>query len=192
MIYESIITSLNADGSTHIAPMGVHTDGDLYVIAPFKPSTTLENLRRTGEAVINFTDDVRVFAGCLTGRSDWPVRSAAVVKVGVLEAALAHVEVQVSRTEEDEQRPKFFCAPRHSETRAPFRGFNRAQAAVLEAAILVSRLHMLPAARVDREVEYLKIAVDKTAGENERIAWSWLMERIEAFRRDKQPEALPR
>ena len=58
----------------------------------------------------------------------------------------------------------------------PFLGLNRAQAAVLEAAILVSRLHMLPRAKVERELGYLAIAIDKTAGEAEREAWGWLME----------------
>jgi hypothetical protein len=65
---------------------------------------------------------------------------------------------------------------------APFRGFNRAQAAVVEAAILVSRLHMLPADKIDREIEYLKIAIDKTAGPREREAWEWLMERVSVHR----------
>ena len=54
--------------------------------------------------------------------------------------------------------------------------FNRAQAAIVEAAILVSRLHMLPTAKVERELGYLQIAITKTAGEAEREAWSWLME----------------
>ena len=40
-------------------------------------------------------------------------------------------------------------------TIAPFRGFNRAQAAVVEAAILVSRLHMLPPDKIEREIGYL-------------------------------------
>ena len=64
---------------------------------------------------------------------------------------------------------------------APFKGFNRAQAAVIEAAILVSRLHMLPRDKVEREIAYLEIAVSKTASAAEEEAWEWLMERIRAF-----------
>ncbi len=52
----------------------------------------------------------------------------------------------------------------------------------MEAAILVSRLHMLPAEKIDSEIEYLKIAIDKTAGDEELEAWGWLMERIKIFR----------
>ncbi|MGH8750354.1 MAG: DUF447 family spectrin-like domain-containing protein, partial [Burkholderiales bacterium] len=61
-------------------------------------------------------------------------------------------------------------------------GFNRAQGAVLEAAVLVSRLHLLPREKIEAEVKYLAIAIEKTAGPAEREAWSWLMEKIEAHR----------
>ena len=60
-------------------------------------------------------------------------------------------------------------------------GFNRAQAAVVEAAILVSRLHMLPEQKIRSELEYLGIAIKKTAGEKERTAWKWLMEKVDDY-----------
>jgi hypothetical protein len=66
----------------------------------------------------------------------------------------------------------------HAAQHAPFRGFNRAQAAVVEAAILVSRLHLLERDRIERELSYLQVAVDKTAGSRERDAWMWLMEQV--------------
>ena len=59
---------------------------------------------------------------------------------------------------------------------AAFRGFNRAQAAVLEAAILYSRLDWLAPDKLASEMAYLAIAVGKTAGDRERIAWQWLVE----------------
>jgi hypothetical protein len=57
---------------------------------------------------------------------------------------------------------------------------NRARAAVLEAAILATRLHMLPPEKIEREIDYLKIAIDKTAGDAERRAWARVMEKINA------------
>ena len=178
MITEIIITSRNADGTTHIAPMGVRQEDGLYVVAPFRPSRTLDNLTRERHGVMNFTDDVRVFAGCLTGRHDWPLCAASSVPVLRLREALSHTELEVKKFEDDAERPRFLCAVVHEETHAPFTGFNRAQAAVLEAAILVSRLHMLPTEKIQRELEYLRIAIEKTAGERERLAWSWLEARI--------------
>jgi uncharacterized protein len=70
----------------------------------------------------------------------------------------------------------------HEQSHGSFRGFNRAQGAVLECAILVSRLHMLPADKIDAELRYLEIAIEKTAGPAEREAWSWLRQRIDQFR----------
>jgi hypothetical protein len=180
-IRESIVTTVNEDGSAHVAPLGVIEEGPLLVIAPFHPSATLANLRRTPRACVNYTTDVRVFAGCVTRRRrDWPV-----VPTGRdrwrLAGALAHSEVEVMEVIEDEQRPRFRCQISQEVSHAPFLGFNRAQAAVVEGAILVSRLHMLPAEKVESELRYLQIAIDKTAGDAEREAWGWVLEAVAAF-----------
>lgn len=181
MIYETVITTVNIDGSAHIAPFGIRERGDLIIISPFHPSTSLDNLLRTKRAVVNLTDDVRIFAGALTGRRDWPVCRAEQIDGFVLEAALAHRELTLVDIKEDAVRPELSFKVVQEITHRPFRGFNRAQAAVLEAAVLVSRLHMLPPEKVAAEIAYLTIAVEKTAGECEMQAWSWLIERIENY-----------
>jgi uncharacterized protein len=178
MIRECIVITQSKAGAVHIAPLGLIEEGEHLVIAPFRPSLTLDNLRENPFAVANYTDDVLVFAGCLTGRRDWPTKPARKVPGAVLEQALAHAELQVVAVAEDDQRPRFRCAVIHEENHRPFHGFNRARAAVVEAAILVSRLHMLPPEKIEREIGYLQIAIDKTAGPRERQAWDWLMERI--------------
>ena len=189
MINETIITTLNEDGSVHIAPMGVKREDDYFVIAPFKPSTTLKNIERSGQAVINMTDDVRIFAGCLTGHYDWPTKNTSVVNGKRLEAALSHIEVEVIRQGGDDIRPVFYCHEKYQEIHAPFMGLNRAKAAVLEAAVLVSRLQMLPDEKIDSEIRYLQIAIDKTASEQELEAWGWLMNRIKTFREQNASNA---
>jgi hypothetical protein len=184
MIRETIVTTLSAAGEVHIAPLGLVADpaggeGDRWIIAPFRPSTTLDNLRANPYAVANFTDDALIFAGCLTGSRDWPTRPASRVPGRVLDAALAHAELKVARVEEDEQRPRFHCKVVFEANHAPFQGFNRAKAAVIEAAILASRLHMLPREKIERELGYLQIAVEKTAGPREHEAWRLIVEKIE-------------
>ncbi len=183
MIREVIVTSWNTTGRTHIAPMGIHEHGGQFLVLPFKPSTTLENILETGCAVMNYTDDVRIFAGCLTGRRDWPLRATDRIEGHRLADALAHVELKLVRHEADEQRPRLYCEPIHEASHRLFRGFNRAQCSVLEAAILVSRLHLLPWNKIATEIEYLRTGVEKTAGERELEAWDWLMRRIDEFKR---------
>ena len=190
MILEVIVTSLSTDKGTHIAPMGVHVEGEQTIIMPFKPSTTLDNILSSRCAVINFTDDVRVFAGSLTGRRDWPLSAADKIPGYYLNCALSHAEVKLERIEDEAQaRPRLICSVEHEVTHAPFRGFNRAQYSVLEAAILISRLDMLPWAKIEQELDYLRIGIEKTAGAREQEAWGWLMQRVDTFKQtrvDKQ------
>jgi hypothetical protein len=178
MIRETIVTTADAGGKVHIAPIGIIADADDWIIAPFRPSTTLDNLLAVPFAVANYVDDVRVFAGCLTGRPDWPTVAANTVPVPRLAMALAHAELAVAAVTADERRPRFRCRVVHRASHAPFEGFNRAKAAVIEAAILASRLDMLPRDKVEAEMAYLQIAVGKTAGAAEEEAWGWIMEKI--------------
>jgi hypothetical protein len=182
MIQELIVSTQNREGVVHLAPMGVHVNGEELIILPFRPSTTLRNLVVTGDAVLNYCDDVRVFAGCLTGRRDWAVNAAEKIQGTVLACALAHTEVELVSIEEDDTRPKLFCKAIHTVNHAPFKGFNRAQYAVLEAAILISRLKILPLSKIDSEIDYLRIGLEKTAGERELEAWGWLMAVIEQYK----------
>lgn len=181
-IVETIVTTTNAKGEAHIAPLGLIAEGDNWILAPFHPSRTLDNLREVPFAVASHTDDVRVFAGCLTGRKSWPTRPAEKISGVVLADAVSHWELAVDRVSEDDLRPRFSCRLVHAASHRPWEGFNRAQAAVLECAVLVSRLGMLPAEKIEAELKYLEIAVSKTAGPRELEAWGWLMERIEAWR----------
>ena len=186
MIQETIVTTQNATGLVHIAPMGIHVDGDDVIILPFRPSTTLANLLESRAAVLNYCDDVRVFAGCLTGRRDWPLNPAEKIAGHSLQCALAHTEVELLRIEDDPVRPRLFCRAVHTVNHAPFAGFNRAQYSVLEAAILISRLQWLPMEKIAAEIDYLRIGLEKTAGDREREAWGWLMAVIEQHKAGDQ------
>ena len=182
-IVETIVTTMSADGVVHIAPLGLIEAGAHWIIAPFKPSRTLDNLTANPFAVASHTDDVRVFAGCLTGRRDWPVKPAAKGKGVYLESALSHWELAVESMQDDEQRPRFSMRTVHTVSHAPWPGFNRAQVAVLELAVLSTRLNMLPHGKLESELKYLEIAISKTAGPRELEAWGWLMDRVDAWRR---------
>jgi uncharacterized protein len=178
MIRECVVTTVSASGRTHVAPLGLIEEPGGWIIAPFAPSRTLDNLREVPQAVANYTDDVRIIAGCLTGRREWPLIASDRVDARRLAGALSHAEMEVVAVEEHKQRPRFHCRIIRRVMHAPFQGFNRAQAAVIEAAILVSRLFMLPREKVEQEIAYLQISVAKTAGAVEQEAWDWLMQAI--------------
>jgi hypothetical protein len=176
-INEIILISENADGTAHIAPFGMRERGELLLIAPFRPSVSLDNLMSGRPATVNTTDDVRVFAGALTGRRDWSVSK--LEGAWVLPSALSYRLLKLAKLEEDEQRPHLYFEVEREANLRPFQGYNRAQAAVIELCVLVSRLNRLPLEKILAEIAYLQIAIDKTAGEQELQAWRWLMEAVE-------------
>jgi hypothetical protein len=177
-----VVSTLAADGQAHVAPMGVRYLGDQVVLMPFKPSTTHDNIVATGYAVLNILTDTRIFAGCVTGRRDWPLLPTEKIPGVRLAGALSHVELRLAGRADDAQRPVLHMARVHEVAHSNFVGFNRAQAAVIEGAVLVSRLHMLPPQKVDSEMAYLQIAIDKTAGPGEREAWGWLVDAVQRHR----------
>ena len=178
MIYETIVTTVNTQGDAHTTPFGIRMQDGLVVISPYKPSATLENILATENAVLSLTDDVRVFAGALTGRKTWSLTAAAKVYGFRLVDTLAHKELKLVKVEDDELRPQLFLEVVYEAQHASFQGFNRAQAAVIELAVLVSRLKRLPMEKIQQEMDYLRIAIDKTAGDRELEAWSWLTEAV--------------
>jgi len=183
VIFETVVTTVAPDGRPHVAPMGVrYRDEGQVVLMPFKPSTTHDNIVATGHAVLNIVTDTRVFAGCVTGRREWPTVPAEQIAGVRLACALCHVELRLAERLDDAQRPVLHMARVHEVQHAPFLGFNRAQAAVIEGAVLVSRLRMLPAEKVDAEMRYLQIAIDKTAGPAEHEAWGWLCDAVASHR----------
>lgn len=181
LIREAILTTLDADGLAHIAPLGLTIEGENVVLAPFHPSRTLTNLRATPRASASFPDDARVFAGLLTGRRDWPLASGRPGAAPHLADALGYLDLEVIEAVEDPVRPRFVCRVAHAATLKAYPGFNRAFAAVVEGAVLVSRLRLLPRARIEEEMARLAVVVDKTADAREREAWSWLAQAAEEF-----------
>lgn len=183
VIYECVVSTVNEQGQPNVAPLGVRYTADGGVLLmPFKPSATLNNILATGHAALNIVTDTRVFAGCVTGRKTWPLLPMARAPGLRLACALRHLELQLEHVADDPQRPVLHLATLHDETHAPFHGLNRAQAAVVEGAVLVSRLHLLAPEKVDAEMTYLQIAIDKTASATEHEAWGWLLQAVAAHR----------
>ncbi len=184
MIFETIIVSTDKQGTPHITPFGVRHEGDLVIISPSKPSRTLDNILASKTASMNLTDDVRVFAGALTKRKEWELLPTSKVNGFRLRHCLSHVELSLVDVREDDERPQLVMRRVLAEHHSDFNGFNRAQAAVIELAVLASRLHMLPADKIQSEMKYLQIAIDKTAGERELEAWNWLVEKINDYQKE--------
>tara|TARA_Y100000389_G_C17467560_1_gene527003 strand:- start:1421 stop:1996 length:576 start_codon:yes stop_codon:yes gene_type:complete len=183
MIHEVIVTTINKENKVHLAPMGIKVlsvnDRQCIQISPFRPSQTLDNLLETKIATINFIDNVKVFAGIVTGeKKNWLLKELDNDYVPCLENTNTYMNVNVVEEDDDSVRPKILCEIINTEILKPFMGFNRAQFSVIELAVLSTRLGRIDNNKIKEELKYLKIGIDKTAGKNEKEAWDWIENKI--------------
>lgn len=191
MILESIVTSVDGAGVVNIAPMGprVETDAEgrtIFTLRPFDSSRTYKNLIETGAAVIHITDDVSLFAKAAvrTINSVGLVQRFEATNWWPLVDCHRWFAVEVESIEDessngDSPRIEIRCQVVQSRVVRPFFGFNRAKHAVIEAAILATRTHLLPPTEIRDQITRLKPLVDKTAGPVETEAFQFLCQYID-------------
>ena len=177
-VVEGVVTTLDAEGHVHLAPMGpvVGPEMDVLLLRPFPSSTTYANLRRRGAGVFHVTDDVELVARAAVGQVAPLPRLATVsgVETPILGDACRWYAFRTGAWEESGPRASVVCPVTASGVLRDFLGFNRAKYAVVEAAILATRLHMLPRETVAAELARLAPLVDKTGAASERRAFEFL------------------
>ena len=180
MIVETIVTTIAEDGTLNFAPMGVEWGDEAIVLKPFLETTTYRNIAASRAAVVNLTDDVRIFARAAISSPQYESSPATVVRGVVLAGCCSWRELEVQTIDSTPPRSRIEMTVVHRGTRREFIGFNRARHAVLEAAIYATRLHLLPRSFIDSEMARLQAIVDKTAGPQELEAMALLTEHIRA------------
>jgi hypothetical protein len=180
VILETIVTTMYDQGAINFAPMGVEWGNETIVLKPFLETTTFLNVRETGSAVVNITDDVMLFAQGAISSPQFPYVPAQRVKGAVLEAACSWRELEVVAIDATPPRSRIDTRVVHQGTRREFLGFNRARHAVLEAAILATRTHLLPREQISEEYARLQVIVDKTAGGREQEAMQLLTQYVQS------------
>jgi hypothetical protein len=178
LILEGLVTTTNADGSPHVAPMGPRVTPAMrsFILRPFPTSQTYRNLLRHGEGVLHVTDDVLLLARSAVGEVDTvpAMHAAGRVKGFVLDDACRAYEFVVRSMDASTQRVTIEADVVSETVLREFFGFNRGKHAVLEAAILATRLHLVPPDEVAAEFAKLRIIVDKTGGPVEQEAMAFL------------------
>ncbi len=172
MIFETIVCTTNIKGKVNFAPFGIKRNKNYILISPYIPSKTLENLKQTNSASINYTDDASFFVNCILGKKKFIKKKCSKIKGFFLEEALAHDEVVVESMKSDKIRPVFKCKIVKKENHKRFQGYNRARGSLIEACILASRIKILKKKKILNELNNLSNAVEKTAGIKEKKNWS--------------------
>jgi len=183
MILEGIVTTLNAAGEVNIAPMGPSVDAesfDRFLLRPYPTSQTYRNLKERGEGVLHVTDDVFLLAKAAVGKVE-PLPAlfdATAVRGKVLTGACRYFEFRVATMDESQERIRIEAEVVREVRLRDFFGFNRAKHAVVEAAILATRVAFLPRDEIEAEFRKLAVLIEKTAGDQERAAFALLRDYV--------------
>jgi hypothetical protein len=183
MLLEGIVTTLGDGGFPHIAPMGpiVDTDFNRLLLRPFRTSVTLANLKRSGQGVLHVTDDVELLARAAVGRIEQMprlVRADAIEGV-ILADACRWYAFRVESLDDRDERTTIVARVVDRGRFRDFFGFNRAKHAVVEAAILATRIGLLEAEHLRNELARLVVLVEKTGGRQERRAFEFLQNHVQ-------------
>jgi hypothetical protein len=178
MILEGIMTTVNADETPNVSPMGPRVDVAMtsLLLRPYQTSTTYKNLKRTGEGVFHVTDNVELLAHAAVGKLDPlpELRAATAVCGFILADACRWYALRVKSLDDSRERTEIVCDVIDRGVQREFFGFNRAKHAVVEAAIVATRVKLLPASEIAAQMQPLAVIVEKTAGDAERRAFAFL------------------
>ena len=199
MVIEGVLTTENADGSMHVAPIGPHVNLELtaWTLKPFQSSTTFLNLQKSSRAVFHVVDDPLLMAAAVLGLcnpgehhlsvstsldADQILELTAARHIDgigwVLDLSCRYYALSIDQWDVSAPRAIAECSLRHQTEVRPFWGWNRARHSILELAILASRVHMLDRSELDEELNRHKIIIEKTAGTREKAAWELLKQRM--------------
>lgn len=166
-----------------VHPPRAGTSVPTFTLRPWEGSRTWRNLCDTGRGVIHVTDDAFLIARAAIGDVDAAALTTTCSVPGEPESFARLVDchrwfaIRIDTSIPDPTMPgrhimRASCVGEG--VVRPFFGFNRAKHAVLEAAILATRLQHLPAATIQRQLDDWAVAVQKTGGDDERAAWDLL------------------
>ncbi len=179
-ILEAILTTTNKDGSINIAPMGPLVDESLEIIVlrPFRSSTTYQNLQRTRCGVLNITDDALLFAQAAIGKVE-PHPEFLSSEPHVLASSCRWLKFEIISVDDSQERSVQVARATGRGNLRNFFGFNRAKHAVIEAAILATRVHLIAPGDLLTEFERLEPPVRKTAAASELKAFALLRDYVQ-------------
>ncbi len=184
MIIETIFSTLDAAGTPNFAPMGILWGDEAVTVRPYRDTQTFRNLLDGGAGVAAVTDDVAAYVrsalyGAVLGH--FPAEA---IRGVVFEGACSWRELEVIGRGGTPERASLQCRVVHTGRRREFPGFCRAAAAVVEAAIVATRLARIGPEAAGADLARYGQIVEKTGGAGEREAMRLVLDYIRRERHD--------
>ena len=195
MIIEGLLATTSASGAFHLVPMGPRITGDIdsLLLRPFEGSESLENLRRNRCGVFHITDDVLLLAKAAIHNLETSPESVATPsgKCRRLADCCRWFECEVTQISETPPRIEVECEVVDQGFVRHWSGFNRAKHAVIEAAILATRIKFIAASEVEAEFERLAVPIAKTGGHQEHRTFAFLQRYVHEQIANLRTESIP-
>jgi hypothetical protein len=178
MIIETIVSTRDESGNPNFAPMGIALGEEYVTVRPYRQTQTCRNLLSGGCGVANISDDVLAYVQCGLYDAILPFSPARIVQGFIYQDTCAWWELEVVSKIESGDRLDVQCRVVYRGHQKEFMGFCRAKNAVIEGAILATRLGLLDRKLLmDKLVSYREI-VEKTGSEKEaeafRLIWEYV------------------
>jgi len=178
MIVETIFSTLDDAGQPDFAPMGVVWGSEFLTVRPYRSTQTCRNLLANGYGVANLTDDVLAFVRCGLYQEVLPHFPAKVAPGVVFQGTCSWREIEVISRGGSEDRAELLCRILYTGRQKDFLGFCRAGSAVIEAAILATRLAYRDRKTIAANLGHYGEIVDKTGDETEKQAFQLVRDYI--------------
>jgi hypothetical protein len=178
MIVETIFSTVDETGRPNFAPMGIVWGEEFITVRPFCNTQTCRNLLSTGYGVANVADDVLAYVQCAlydAVLSHFPAKSGPGV---VFNGACSWREMKVISQATTGDRMEMYCRVTYEGRQKDFLGFRRASNAVIEAAILATRLKLYDPETVSEWLDHYAKIVDRTGDGNEKQAFRVIQEYV--------------
>lgn len=179
MIIETILSTIDAAGEPNFAPMGVLWGNEFMTVRPYRNTRTFRNLMTAGYGVVNVSDDALAYVQCALYDAVLPHFRARVVPGIVFDGCCAWREIEVVSRSGSEEREELQCRVVHEGRRKDFLGFSRAANAVVEAAILATRLQLYDQKALKEELSRHRTVVEKTGDATQKRAFRMVEDYVE-------------
>lgn len=172
MIIEGIITC-DSNSGPHAAALGPVVNEELthWTLRPFQSSRVFSLLRANPVCVFHVIDDALPIVEMVLGQA--PSLTFEPLSGGgwLVREACQWYQLEIDTWNLDGQRSEARARLTAQGTLRPFWGWNRAKHGLLEAAILISRAHLITKEELETNLDRIEPAIIKTAGPREQTAW---------------------